>query len=75
MDGLDEYRHDPMRWAVEVVLTYVTEIDANQYDERLINSVLDEVAYEFISGCFEEAALQCPSKQEITTATLQRFRD
>ena len=72
MDGLDQYHHDPMLWAVEVVIMQLEQMDANPRDQSSIIKVLNDGAYEFISACFEDEEIKCPSVKEITKATLQR---
>ena len=63
MDGLDEYHHDPMLWAVEVVIMQLEQMDANPRDQSSIIKVLNDGAYEFISACFEDEELKYPSEQ------------
>ena len=74
MDGLDEYHHNPMLWAVEVVLMHLDQIDGNPRDQSSIVKALDDGAYDFIRACFEDEELKCPSVAEVINATLQRIK-
>jgi len=74
MDGLDEYRHNPMLWAVEVVLMHLDQMDGNPRDQSSIIKALNDGAYDFISACFEDEELRCPTLDEVTSATLQRVK-
>ena len=74
MDGLDEYRHNPMLWAVEVVLMHLDQMDGNPRDKSSIIKALNDGAYDFISVCFEDEELRCPTVDEVTSATLQRIK-
>lgn len=73
MDGLDEYHHNPMLWAVEVVLMHLDQMDGNPRDQSAIGTALNDGAYDFIVACFEDEELHCPSQEEVTHATLQRI--
>lgn len=70
MEGIDEYRNDPILWAALVILDHVDRDDPHQCKEIYLHQVL-EGTYEFIAFCFEEDGLDKPSKIEIISKALE----
>ena len=71
MDGIDEYKDDPMHWATMVVLDYIVKGDSEQFSEFNVRKILDETgAYEFIVENFAEEGFDRPSKSEIISRVL-----
>ena len=71
MDGIDEYKDDPMHWATLVVLDYIDREDSEQFSEFNVRKILDDIgAYEFIVENFAEEGFGKPSKSEIISRVL-----
>ena len=74
MDGIDEYRDDPMHWAALVVLDHVDRDDPQQLSEINLHKVLvDTGAYEFIVENFVEEGFGKPSKAKIVSRVLDNL--
>lgn len=67
-DGLDQYKRDPMSWAVETVIEGNVD-KAGRSAEDLVDCV-----WEFIVACFEEQALPLPSRGEVVERVRKRLR-
>ena len=74
MDGIDEYKDDPMHWATLVVLDYIDRDDPKQLSEiNLYKVLVDTGAYEFIVENFAEEGFGKPSKEEIVSRVLDNL--
>lgn len=67
-DGLDEYHHDPMLWAVGTVFEGNVEI------EGLSAAELVENVWEFIVACFESEELPLPDKNVVIARVEERLK-
>ena len=74
MDGIDDYRQDPLYWAALVVLDHIDTDDPEQFSEINLHKVLvDTGAYEFIVENFIEEGFEKPSRSEIVSKALDKF--
>ena len=74
MDGIDDYRQDPLYWAALVVLDHIDTDDPEQLSEINLHKVLvDTGAYEFIVENFIEEGFEKPSRSEIVSKALDKF--
>ena len=74
MDGIDDYRQDPLYWAALVVLDHVDRDDPEQLSESNLHKVLvDTGAYEFILENFAEEGFRKPLKEEIVSRVLDNL--
>jgi len=71
MDGIDEYKEDPLHWAALVVLDHIDKDNADQLSEINLHKILMNTgAYEFIIENFKEEGFGKPSKTEIVRRVL-----
>ena len=74
MDGIDEYKDDPMHWATLVVLDYIDRDDPKQLSEiNLYKVLVDTGSYDFIVENFAEEGFGKPSKEEIVSRVLDNL--
>ena len=74
MDGIDDYRQDPLYWAALVVLDHIDTDDPEQLSEINLHKVLvDTGAYEFIVENFIEEGFEKPSRSEIVSRVLDNL--
>lgn len=74
MDGIDDYRQDPLYWAALVVLDHIDTDDPEQLSEINLHKVLvDTGAYEFILESFAEEGFRKPLKEEIVSRVLDNL--
>lgn len=68
-DGLNEYHHDPMRWAVGTVLEGNKEVDGHSAEDLVEN------VWEFIVSSFELENLPLPSKARLVKEVKVRLQE
>jgi hypothetical protein len=68
-DGLDEYHHSPMAWAVGTVL------EGNVDHKGLTARELVDSVWEFIVACFHQEDLPLPDKKVLIERVAERLRE
>ena len=71
MDGIDEYKDDPMHWATLVVLDCIDSEDSEKFSEINVRKILDQIGVcEFILGNFALEGFDRPLKSEFISRVL-----
>lgn len=70
MDGLNEYKDNPIGWAVDVILDHISEEQHGKMSLAELEKIVDD-CYEFIEGCFLEEGMDCPKKAELLSQTFE----
>lgn len=75
MDGIDQYKHNPLLWAALVLLDHIDTDDADQFSEINLHNVLNKIgAYEFIVESFLEEGFEKPSTSDIVRSALELYK-
>jgi hypothetical protein len=53
---------------------HLDQMDGNPRGQSSIIKASNDGAYDFISACFGDEELRCPTLDEVTSATLQRVK-
>jgi hypothetical protein len=73
MDGLDDYRQDPLGWAADVVMDHIDEDENGKPTRKDLEGILNAIK-EFLEASFEEEQLEIPSDAEIVSCVMERFQ-
>ena len=73
MDGLDDYRQDPLGWAADVVMDHIDEDENGKPTREDIKGILNAIK-EFLEASFEEEKLEIPSDAEIVSCVNEQFQ-
>ena len=72
MDGLNDYLHDPLSWAIEVILDDID--DVQRCSETEINDSVDS-SYDFIKQSFSDNELAPPSREALTYRVTEQIEN
>ena len=65
MDGLDEYRQDPMLWIIETVAENWRVVGTEKLKAEFSTEDLLEPCWDFITHTFEENEMSIPSRNDV----------
>ncbi len=68
-DGLGEYHHDPVAWAVGTVIEGNVDIEGRTAED-LVQSVWD-----FIVACFDDESLPLPDRSLVISGVRARLQE
>jgi hypothetical protein len=74
MDGLDDYRQDPVGWAVDVVMDHIDEGENGIPSRGDVEAILGSIK-DFLEASFEEEQLKMPSDAEIVNCAMERVQE
>ena len=74
MDGLDDYRQDPLGWAADVVMDHIDENENGKPTREDVEGILSSIK-EFLEASFEEEELEIPSDAEIVRCVMERVEE
>ena len=74
MDGLDDYRQDPLGWAADVVMDHIDEDENGKPTRKDVEGILCSIK-EFLEASFEEEELEIPSDAEIVSCVMERVEE